>query len=194
MGEHPRPGTEHSYKYRTLLRLSDDRPVTIYADMSDGLRSIYIPQEMNHTSEVKSRLTLPQPTSKFCFSSQDSFIYSKAALEDVSQIRICGNEERITGMLLGYSNGTWASLGSVDVNQLRGAMHVDAAGLWIQSAYTEGPPWVTTRAHIVCVTSRSPTSGHENSLHVRWHGELEWWYSKRQCEVHYGDKHTLPVL
>ncbi|KAK8148179.1 hypothetical protein G3M48_000219 [Beauveria asiatica] len=133
MGEHPRPGTEDTYKYKTLLGLSDNRPVTIYADMSDGLRSVMIPKNLTNVSRVKPRLTLLQPTSMFP-RSHDSFFYSKAPLEAVSRIRICRVEERITGMLLGYSNGSWTSLGSVDLDQLESAMDVDTCGLWIQSA------------------------------------------------------------
>ncbi|KAM3446846.1 hypothetical protein MY3296_009282 [Beauveria thailandica] len=133
MGEHPRPGTEDTYKYKTLLGLSDNRPVTIYADMSDGLRSIMIPKNLTNVSRAKPRLTLLQPTSMFP-RSHDSFFYSKAPLEAVSRIRVCRVEERITGMLLGYSNGSWTSLGSVDLDQLDSAMDVDTCGLWIQSA------------------------------------------------------------
>lgn len=194
MGEHPRPGTQRNYKYQTLLRLSDDRPVTIYTDMSDGLRSIMIPKNLNNISKVKTPVILPRPTSPFPIWGSESFCFSKATLNGVSQLRICRKEEQITGMLLGYTNGTWASLGGIDLDRLERPMEVDTSGLWIQSAYTEGPSWVATRAHIVGIKLCAPHLEPENYLHIRWHGELEWWHSHRQNEVHYGGKQTAPII
>lgn len=193
MGHHPWPGTEHNYRYERLLTLPDDRPVTIYADMSDGLRSIYVPKDLTDASRVKPLSFLPQPMSIFNFGPPDAFFFSKAALEDTFQIRICRNKEQIIGLLLGYSNGTWASIGSVKLDQLQSALRVDPAGIWIQSTYTGGR-WQATRAHIVNVARSEPKGNRGEWLHVRWRGELEWWYSGRQCEVHYEDKHTLRVV
>lgn len=36
---------------------------------------------------------------------------------------------QITGMLLGYSNGTWTSLGGIDPDKLESAKHVDTPRL-----------------------------------------------------------------
>lgn len=201
MGEHPRPGTEHRYKYYTLLNLADSQPVTIYADTVDNLRCIMVPrslpnnsQSLPNNSQPGADLALPQPISAFPLVSPKKvrYAYTKATLEGVSHVCVCRRGERIIGLLLVYGDGSRASLGSVDLGRLEGRREVDVAGIWIKSAYTKDRG--TTCPQVVGIATIQPTIGAEQYLHVAWRGELEWWWSSRRCELHYDGQQTLPVI
>lgn len=193
MGEHPRPGSEAEYKYKMLLHLSSKSPVTLYADLSDGLRAVLIPRHWWDPSKAKERLALPHPLSEYPCPSTGPFFYSRARLENVSQIRLCRDADRITGMVLYYDNDTRASLGRVSLEKLEAPKTVDACGLWLLAAYTEGPVRVARVPRIVSVLFAPPVSEAETHLHVQWRDELEWWSSSRQCRLHWKGKETLPT-
>lgn len=193
MGEHPRPGSERMYKYKTLLNLSSKEPIVINIDTSDGIRAVMIPNYAR-MSKVKPRLILPQPMASFPFCSPDPFFYSKARLEPVSKFRLCKVGGKITGILLSYSDGSMASLGGIRLDQLSDDITADAHGLWIRSVYSERRIRAACIVSIIDVTQNRPEADLESYLHVRWHGEIEWWYSHRQCEVHYEGGQTLSTV
>ncbi len=173
MGEFPRPGREDLYQDKRLIGCSNE-PTRIYLDLSAGLRALAF---LLILMGVKIQPALPVPTSKYPRSmANEAFYYSKASPENMSGIATCRAGDTITRLLLCYKDKIKASLGRASSDGLGYAKVVDGAGLWllvIKSA--DNFPRVSS-LHFA-----DPGVGEQDYLHIRWSGELEWWFSHRQC-------------
>ncbi|OAA51460.1 hypothetical protein NOR_00053 [Metarhizium rileyi] len=182
MGEYPPPGTESQYTLDLILTASNE-PTSFFIDLSKGLRAV---GTCHRASEGKARLSLP--SAKSCYPRSmffERFYYSRATLEDVTQVLPCRIASVIVGAIFCYRNGTRASLGWVALNQLDAPVTVDTPGLWfLITKFGPGFPKITAICH------SPPVTGGQEYFHVQWQGELEWWFSCRQCQLHHNGRQT----
>ncbi len=150
-----------------------------------------MPRHWRGPVKAKERLALPHSLSEYPCPSPEPFFYSRARLENTDEIRLCRDADRITGMVLYYSNDTRASLGRVSLAKLETPQAVDTCGLWLLAAYTDGGRQVARVPRIVSVLFAPPASEAETHLHVQWRDEPECWSSSRQCRLHWKGKETL---
>lgn len=185
MAEHPRPGQENLYSYQLLAKLLN-KPSILSLDLSDGLREIAFSVPV---LQPKSAITpyLSSPESEYPESlTTERFFYSRAALEDVSKVKFCRVADKITGMVLRYSNDAEVSLGWVRLDCLCTLERADSSGMWLlvlEDHY--GFP------QVIDISLTLPLTDSQKYFSVQWCGQLEWWFSRRQCQLHYRDRKTL---
>ncbi len=182
MGEYPPPGTESQYE-NTLILSASNEPTSFFVDLGKGLRAV---GTGHRATEGKATLSLPSAMSSYPRSMTfERFYYSITSLEDVTEVIPCRIASVIVGAIFCYRNGTRASLGWVTLEHLGTPEVVDTPGLWFRIAkFGPGFPRVTAIHH------RRPVAGGQEHLHVQWQGELEWWFSCRQCQLHYNGRQT----
>lgn len=121
----------------------------------------------------------------------ENFLDAKASLEDVSGVATCRRADIdgqvITGIVLRYTDKTEASRDWVAPDGLDSPIAVPDSGIWHYVALSRtGFPIVTSRAFIFTALTREDNA----YLRLRWRGELEWWFSPRQCQLYYNSKLT----
>ncbi|OWT42807.1 hypothetical protein VFPPC_18062 [Pochonia chlamydosporia 170] len=131
------------------------------------------------------------PTTIPCFPASGSncpsspypgFFYSAARMENVCELQLSRIDDVIAGMVLCYSGGAEATLGSVFVPSLVRIPRGNSSGLWILvSPDVLGYPQVTD------ITVTRPLVNEDSYLSVRWSGKPEWWFGHhhRQCQLCY---------
>lgn len=185
MAEHPRPNQENLYTYQPLARLLN-KPSVLSLDLSDGFREIAISLPVLLPVGAAG-LRLPCPVSEYpeCLSTE-GFFYSLATLEDVFEVKLCRVVDEITGVVLCYSNGTEASLGWVRLDCLRTLGRADSSGMWLLVLEDQfGFP------QVIDISLTLPLSDSQMYFSVQWCGKLEWWFSRRQCQLHYKGRKSL---
>lgn len=179
-----------SCSYRHIARLQN-RPTPLGFDFSRSLQWIAIgqPERQRRTGFAPN---IPTPRSdrpkSFC---DELFFFSSASLESVTGLRTCQEGGAITGMVLRYSNNTEESLGWVRADRLGYLQEVCPDGLWILvTFFPKLPykyPWVTK------ITVNIPSVDLHKYLAITWRGQLERWFSRRQCRL-YHDGQSTPVV
>ncbi|KAM3496927.1 hypothetical protein MY10362_009704 [Beauveria mimosiformis] len=186
MGEHVRPGWEGAYWYIRLSTSSKNEAMSLYADLTAGLRAVAIsaalvePRKARLLAGPSPRTASPYPRSL----PFENFCYAKASLEDVCAVATCRRADIdgqvIAGIVLCYTDGTEASLGWVAPGRLDSPTPVPDGGIWLRVSLSRtGFPRVTAMAFAV------PVDEDDGYLRLQWRGELEWWFSRRQCQLCY---------
>lgn len=187
MGESIRPTSKACYDIVPVITCANE-PTPIYLDFSNRRSCHFRALAVPATPEPKGQLMLPVPLSANpgiqCFG---FFSYSKASMRNVYTISTCRSEDKTTGIVLDYTDGTRSTLGWVSPGGLSDAVAVADDGMWILVPRTT--TYGTCSAQIVFDQSELGTAAREY-LHVQWQGELEWWFSSSQCRLHHGGKQT----
>lgn len=189
----PRPRNGQKSEYRKLLALDENKPATLYVDLVSGVRAVIVPRRGDGQPRPETHLRIPRPLSPQPENGNDWFFYSNGCMENVHQVSVCRTFDRITGMILLYASGTRASIGRVAVDRLDAPQLVDSTGMWILGEHSRNPAHYSKPVHITKVLFALPEADVDEYLHVRWAGQLEWWSSVRQCEVHYEGRQTLRI-
>lgn len=182
MGEHSRRGRRFSYEL--IARLSNE-PSLFYLDMSDGLREVALSVPLSQKA-ARTEPYLPKPASAYpqCLPTED-FFFSAASLEDVSEIKLCRVSEGISGVVLRYSDDREVSLGWVHPDHLSSPQRVDSLGMWLfVSEPCDGFPVVTD------IKLSLPLADSQKYFAIQWRGQLEWWFSLRQCQLYHEGRCT----
>ncbi|KAI1841716.1 hypothetical protein JX265_013698 [Neoarthrinium moseri] len=119
--------------------------------------------------------------------SMGEYFYSAASLQNVHEIKLCRkthlSHAPITGMLLRYSDGHQACVGECGVQTFGETIDVSSSTkLFLGFMRTERKNPYLSKVELI-------QSNDEVSLHwldLSWEGTLEWWFSYKDCKVHYG--------
>lgn len=185
MGEHPVPGQECRYGYQLITRL-ENRACTLGLDLTDGVQAVLVSALVPPNPDKLRHPCLPRPVSAYPLSvSPEKFFYSHAILENVAELKLCRAGNTITGIVLRYLDGAEESLGWVREGALRSMQKDDnSAGLWLLISASSGFPRVTN------ISLTLPLAEKGSYFTVQWHGKLEWWFSRRQCQLFYEGNST----
>lgn len=139
------------------------------------------------TSNMPLALALPTPNT--CYppaSPHEVYFWSYAELDQLVEIAPCRSSLpgcSIAGLLLTYASGRQASVGIVRLDYLDRPQSMDKhTGFWL--CFQQNEPQI-------CAFSLIPPTS-PGYLHIQCQGRLEWWYSYRQCRVHYRDQASPP--
>lgn len=188
LAEHPPPGFESEYSYHLTAAVSQ-QPVTLFLGFNDeGYQDVAFslpPPRAVDGRSLPSLPNLPSPASPFPRSIRyEHFFYSCAEVRHVSEVIPCRVDGNVKGIILNYLDGRVASLGQIRLDLLDKAETVSQYGLWFQvSPSAKGFPQVTD----LRVNIPSPDVG--SYFHIEWLGHLEWWSSRRQCQLRYNGTH-----
>ncbi len=168
--------------------------MTVHLHLLQGLRAIARraePQQQDCPTSQHLLPHLPMPASSFPQGERgEKFYLSITKLRRATSMCLSMDGRRITGLLLTYIDGTVAALGRVCLAKLQRSEPLYTGGIWILVELVDRYP------QVVSVASKKPERNADRYLHVRWLGELEWWSSAWQCELHYYyhyHKQTLPT-
>ncbi|KAI0476288.1 hypothetical protein GGR56DRAFT_641994 [Xylariaceae sp. FL0804] len=134
---------------------------------------------------------LPTPNSPFpedpLTEVPPSYFYSVAPLDDVVQVTVCRKRDRgveaVVGLLFEYRDGRQACVGEVRLDCLDRPFRVDGSRtLRIAFRVLDNCPYASE------VTLEHPLGEACAVLATSWTGKLEWWYSDKRCQVHYGEQ------
>ncbi|KAK9443916.1 hypothetical protein VB005_02441 [Metarhizium brunneum] len=189
LAEHPIPGQELRYKYQPIARLQN-KATTLCFDLTNGVRAVSVssPESTDPQEPLPpSPPCPPRPVSAYPHTvSPEMFFYSFAMLENVSELKLCRVGDTITGMVLRYSDSTEASLGWVRRETLRSMQKEDdSSGLWLLISISSGFPRVSD------IRLTLPSANEGKYFAMQWCGKLEWWFSRRQCQLRYEGISTL---
>lgn len=168
---------DSEYRY-TRIASFRNAPTTLHLDTSHGLAAL---------QTLPSEGDIPNPDPIIAAPSEmpwNELIYSHAALENVERVIVCRGDDVITGLILCYSNGAQASLGWQLHDTLSAPTSVAPEGLWLL---------VETDTHlprVVDISLMRPAVEGKSYFHIRWSGMLVWWFSIRQCQLHFDGRHT----
>ncbi|KAK1451023.1 hypothetical protein CCUS01_11199 [Colletotrichum cuscutae] len=187
LGVQPQQGWSRS-KW-TLLDRPTKNPSSIYL-MKTALGSLLgfespkprLPKPDDHNPSPR----VEWPTSSYPkFRRHEYFAWTSAKLGDVVDIIPCRRNrqgsEIISGLLLRYIDGQQACVGQIRLDQLQNPICVDRdCKMWFKFSLTSDGPIVSG----IEQSQEAPSlSKGENWFRVDWCGDLEWWYSKRQCQL-----------
>lgn len=140
-----------------------------------------------HFTRPLERSVCP-PSGEIAKAKMEEFFFSSAQLHGIVEVTPCesllGHTAAITGLVLHYSDGHRECLGQVRLDHLLSPL--TAAGsraMWLGFSSTADGPCVRKVEF-----SRPEQSAELVWLEVSWSGTLEWWFSYRQCRVHYGQQ------
>lgn len=168
----------HQHKY-TRIATFHDKPTTLYLDTSHTLAALQTLHSESESLHLSTPIVYPSRLP------WNELLYSQAALENVEQVILCRDESVITGLVFCYSNGSRASLGWLVHDRLSAPKSADPNGLWLL---------ITTNKQqlpqVINVSFTRPTTGENTYFHIRWSGVLVWWFSLRQCQLHFDGRQT----
>lgn len=178
-----------------LFYTSDGMPSRIFFEKSPhGIRRLAFesPKPISQSQSIRIPIpSYPYPEHYDCVDC--GYFYSSAAMENVIKIIPCEEEyvvdhRTIVGLLFRYSDGTQACVGRFRLDCAGTPLVVGKSPQMWLSFYEDmriivdmgvsSPPW-----------PMSPTC-----LYVSWAGKLEWWFSQRQCRLHYGDQSSIELF
>jgi hypothetical protein len=106
-------------------------------------------------------------------------------LESVAELKLCRVKNSITGIVVRYLDGAQVSLGWGREGALRSMQKEDDnVGLWLLISTSSGFPRVTD------VSLTLPLAEKGSYFEIQWCGKLEWWFSRRQCQLCYEGNRT----
>lgn len=192
MGEHIRPQWECAYWYLLLSTSHKNEVITLYADVTAGLRAVAVPADLGESRQAQWARPSQQiaPLSPYPRSIPfENFCYAKASLENVSAVAAFRQDDIdgqfVTGIVFSYTDGTEASLGWVAPGGLDSPTPVPDGGIWLRVSV---PQTGFPRVESIAFTAPAPED--DGYLRLQWRGELEWWFSPRQCQLYYDGKAT----
>lgn len=157
--------------------------VTAQLHLLEGVRGIICmaePPQADYVASAGLIPRLPQPASSYPRGKRgEAFYLSVIKLRPATSMRLSVNGRRITGLLLIYQDGAEDTLGRVCLVKLQPPERLYEDGIWILAEQVDKYP------QVVRVVVEKPGRNVDRYLHVRWQGQLEWWSSARQCELHY---------
>lgn len=134
--------------------------------------------------------TLPEPLSLYPESQPiEDYFYTSALLDNATTVTPCNGSYKggayITGLILTYTDGHESCVGHIRRDSLSCPLELtESPMLWLGFSLENMEPRV---AKIETVSRPSDTHSLE-WLEVPWTGQLEWWFSARQCKVHHKQK------
>ncbi|WQF75107.1 hypothetical protein CDEST_00121 [Colletotrichum destructivum] len=119
----------------------------------------------------------------------DYYFYSCVSLSHLDLIIPCRvlllGAQRITGLLLRYTNGTHSTAGQVRLNCLEKPLQASGLQtLWLGFSKRYHLPFVS----VLEVSAPGPRQVVCCWFQVELCGVLEWWFSTTQCQVHHKGK------
>ncbi|KAL7902144.1 hypothetical protein HDV64DRAFT_239517 [Trichoderma sp. TUCIM 5745] len=193
LGNHPTPG--HIYSYSRIATLQS-QPDYLYVDQSAGIRELALNPAPNvDNTALEGRL--PAPKSDYpAITPTEKYFYTSAPLLNLSSIKICKFRGVITGILLNYYNGSQASLGHVRHDLLSDAQQIprDATIRFAVSRTDDKCPYVSNVLLITPdTTQRFSPANLGFDLEVTCCGLLEWWFTRRQCQLAHEGRSSVPT-
>ena len=188
-----RTGTQ-DYSYSRLAELDSTQEQDIFLSTGAGsicevmLQETKVPRP---TSNAARPLRLPVHRSPRPQSSErNEYVFTSASLRGVSEITICrgGRAEPdgytlVTGMVLRYTDGRVATVGSVRLDRLDKSLVVSSSPAWRLLTQQE------RRVTSVELAPFPPADAKQRSqvcLEGLWEGTLEWWTGLyNNCWVHH---------
>ncbi|KAL0929570.1 uncharacterized protein CTRU02_215469 [Colletotrichum truncatum] len=181
------PRTNWSRSDYTLLDLPSKSSSRIYAETTTfGVRSLGFETPRPNPQDRIPRVDWPI-SSYPIFRPHENFAWNRAKLSDVVQFVPCyGNIHRktiIIGLLLHYTDGKTACVGQIRLDRLGDALSIHSVRkLWLGFWLTDDGPCVS---HAVLAPEQPTLLDCESWFGVDWCGDLEWWFSNRQCQLFY---------
>ncbi|KAK1624561.1 hypothetical protein BDP81DRAFT_110713 [Colletotrichum phormii] len=139
-------------------------------------------------------LALPTPSSQHPKSTFfEPYFYSTASLDGVVRIVPCQRYVRsmlrITGLLLQFSEGRQCCLGQVRLDSLGSPFQASShQAVWLIFSKDDNRPFVSALELSEPEDKKGPCC-----LEIQVRGQLDWWFSSRQCQVCYQDKSSPPT-
>lgn len=120
----------------------------------------------------------------------EEYFYTSAKLDNIARIIPCrqktDGKPSVTGILLQDSLGHWSCVGQVCVDNLSEAIEVGrSSGVNLHFAKSEDNCPYVEKMELKQSERDIPDS---SCIALSWCGLLEWWVSRRQCLVHYGEQ------
>jgi hypothetical protein len=175
----------------SVLDVPDSNPGTFFFDWHPrGARELAF--ETSAPTSPRMAPPLPRPCSTLPGSlTLESYYWSSASLESIISLQECRRIDcegpKVIGLLFKYSTGAMAAVGQVRLDLLTKPQAVDQTKrMWLAFSCTEGQfPYVSQ-----VELSESPMEG-SGWFETGWAGDLEWWFSFRQCQVWYNGQTSL---
>ncbi|KAJ6779948.1 hypothetical protein PWT90_06594 [Aphanocladium album] len=185
LGEHRMyNGRPSPYTYEVLIE-TGNKPRTLFLELSDGLDGVAYAGDrgiVGPPSWLPSRIRKDR-----YLNTRGLLFYTKTTLKLATEIRLCQDDTRITGLVFHFADETRGYVGRLDEVKLQRPIRVTEQGIWIQSELNGEYPFISK------VTVARPTNAHDY-LHVQWKGIIRWWASRTQCEVRYGGGRTKAAV
>ncbi|KAK3300334.1 uncharacterized protein B0H64DRAFT_380644 [Chaetomium fimeti] len=167
----------------TLLNRPRKEPSRIFYDTSDSRMGVLAfetpPPESDGQRPASLTPLSPGPES----GPLEPYFYSSSDLSGVTAVTPCerrfGETSVIRGLLLHHADAHVSCVGEVRLDSLGCPLKVEGP-IWLGFSTTRGAPCVTQIA-----TSRPAETDAVDWLALPCRGQLEWWYSFRQCRVHH---------
>ncbi|KAI8963384.1 hypothetical protein F5Y11DRAFT_319646 [Daldinia sp. FL1419] len=137
---------------------------------------------------------VPVPESPYPEStSVEDFFHTSASLDGVVAVTPCrvkqGDITNFTGMLLHYENGHKVAVGQIKFDCLDDTFRISPSEtLLLGFSTTNGYPYV---ASIQLSPLRKDNMVY---LNVPWYGQIEWWFSCRQCKIYCNGEASIPTI
>ncbi|KAJ3479682.1 hypothetical protein NLG97_g8258 [Lecanicillium saksenae] len=168
-----------------VMGVHRNEPRTLFLDAGEGLAAVAYSGDRGL---IQPLAWLPSRIRKDRYlNTRGLLFYTKTSLRLASEIRLCQDGQRITGLVIHFADKTRGYVGRLDEVKLQRPIRVTEKGIWIRSDLNGGYPFISN----VAVTRPENSGGY---LHVRWQGILRWWCSRAQCEVRYGGGRTQPAV
>lgn len=156
-----------------------------------GARSLSF--ETPEPAPASSSLTLPQTLSQHPRATFfENYFYSTANLDGVDTIVPCQRyirgRQRIVGLFLQFPEGRQSCVGQIRLDSLASPLQLSGhQRFWLGFSEDDHCPFVAG------LELSEPTSSEGVSwLEVPLRGNLDWWFSLRQCQVYCGGKYSTP--
>lgn len=193
VGPHENPNRRYSYSRLAILR---DGPNHLYIDDSVGfIRELAFDPEPGRNSntweDYRPVPISPNPgNNPNCCNISESFFYTSAPLDDLLGVNLCQFNDMVIGLLLHYGDGLQATVGEVRLDRLHSKRRQVPRNSTIRftvSRTSHQCPYVNG-LKIFTENTVKPPFNHGLDLEVNCHGILEWWFTRRQCQLAYGNR------
>ncbi|EFZ03787.1 hypothetical protein MAA_00861 [Metarhizium robertsii ARSEF 23] len=186
LGHHPTPGQAYTYSRVAKLRRQRDY---LFIDDAAGIRELALtpgPEEANETRNLRK----PAPESCYpAITSVKSYFYTFAPLENLDLIKTCSFDGVVTGLLFQYHDGSRASVGQVRLDWLGQEQQVPHKATigFAMSRTADQCPYVGSVLVCVAPLARNLLPAKSDlDFEVTCCGKLEWWFTRRQCQLAHG--------
>jgi hypothetical protein len=186
----PQGRSDHNYSY-SLLESLRESPHYAYMDDSAGfVRELAIDQQPgicdstweDYKPAPLSRTPGERPGNR---NISGSLFYTSAWLDDVVGLNLCQFNGIITGLLLHYEDRSRATVGQVRLDGLQGERRQVTKNAIIRFVVVRTGRQLPHVSGLLIFTDRmaEPPLNDGLGLEVECCGILEWWFSRRQCQL-----------
>lgn len=172
-----------------MERLTNEPKCLFFDTSSHGIQNLVFetprPLLERNTPAPTPELSSPYPES-LCI---EDYFYTSASLDNATTVSLCEGSYKgkvyVTGLVFTYSNGREACVGQIRRDYLSCPLQlITSPMLWLGFSLENREPRV---AKIETISSPSDTSSLE-WLAIPWTGQLDWWFSARQCKVYHKEQ------